>query len=106
MSIFTEIIERKIPATIVAESDEFIAFKDIAPRARIHLLIVPKEEVRAFSDASPKLLGKMCGFIQEVVEKQGITNGFRLITNDGADANQEVPHLHFHLLAGEDLKIF
>lgn len=103
MSIFTKIINREIPSSIVLENEEFIAFKDIAPKAKIHILVVPKIEVLDFDSASGELIGKIGTFTQEVARHLGIKNGYRIITNIGQDGNQEVKHLHFHLLAGENL---
>ena len=103
--IFEKIVDREIPADIVLESDEFLAFKDIAPKAPIHVLIIPKKLVKDFNGVNYDVMGKMSEFILKVVDKLGVRDsGYRLITNVGADGGQEVPHLHFHLLAKRKLE--
>lgn len=102
--IFEKIVDREIPADIVLESDDFLAFKDINPKAPVHVLIIPKKYVKDFNDIDSKLMGEMSEFILRVADTLGVKeSGYRLITNIGADGGQEVPHLHFHLLAKRKL---
>lgn len=102
--IFEKIADKEIPAKIVLENDEFMAFDDINPKAPVHVLIIPKKYVKDFNGINAELMGKMSEFILQVAEKLGVKNsGYRLITNIGADGGQEVPHLHFHLLAKRKL---
>lgn len=98
--IFEKIVDREIPANIVLEDDNFMAFHDIAPKAPIHVLIIPKKLIKDFNGVSPSLMGDMSAFILRVVDLLGVReSGYRLVTNIGKDGGQEVPHLHFHLLA-------
>lgn len=107
MSIFTSIIERKIPASIVYETENIIAFKDINPLAPVHILIVPKKEITDLNfliEEDKKLYGEILLAISKVAEIEGVKDsGYRVISNTGKDAHQEVKHLHFHLLGGTDL---
>ena len=103
MSIFTAIIAREIPADIVFESDSIIAFRDIAPRAPIHLLVVPKTaayaNVTELASADPALLAEMVSVAQDLAREHA-DGEFRLIFNTGANAGQSVFHVHAHVLAG------
>ena len=103
-TVFNKVIKGEIPCNKVYENDEFLAFYDIAPKAKVHILAIPKKELKDFNEIDATLMGKMSEFILEVVEKVGIkSSGYRLITNIGKDSGQEVPHLHFHILGGERL---
>ena len=105
MCIFCKIVEGEIPANKILENEEFLAFHDINPKAPIHILVIPKIHIEKFQDVEPKVIGKMTPFIQEVAKKMGLDeSGYRLITNNGEDAGQEVKHLHFHILGGAKLK--
>ncbi|MEJ3403165.1 HIT domain-containing protein [Rathayibacter sp. YIM 133350] len=102
-SVFTRIIAREIPATVVAETDRVIAFDDIAPQAPVHVVIAPKTEqysnVVELAAADPQLLAEIVDTARSIAEQRG--NGqFRLIFNTGEDAGQTVFHVHAHLLAG------
>lgn len=102
-SIFTKIIAREIPADIVFESDSVIAFRDIAPQAPVHLLVVPKTEefanVAELAAANPALLAELVSVAQQLADEH--TGGqFRLIFNTGEDAGQTVFHVHAHVLGG------
>jgi histidine triad (HIT) family protein len=103
MSIFSAIISRDIPADIVFESDTIIAFRDIAPRAPIHLLVVPKTEAYAnvveLAAGDPALLAELVAIAQDLARKHS-DGEFRLIFNTGANAGQSVFHVHAHVLAG------
>jgi histidine triad (HIT) family protein len=103
MSIFSAIIAREIPADIVFESDSIIAFRDIAPRAPIHLLVVPKTEAYAnvveLAAADSALLAEMVSVAQDLAREHA-DGEFRLIFNTGANAGQSVFHVHAHVLAG------
>jgi len=105
--IFCDIIEKKIPSDIVYENDFNIVFKDVHPKAPIHLLAVPKKhipKVTDFTDDDMIYIVELWKAINFSVGKVGIKeNGFRLIVNCGKDANQEVMHLHFHILGGKKL---
>ncbi|TLD97716.1 histidine triad nucleotide-binding protein [Helicobacter jaachi] len=103
-NIFEQIVLGEIPCKKVLENDHFLAFYDINPKAPTHILAIPKVCVKDFSSASPKLLGDLCAFAQEVVEVAGLKkDGYRIITNCGVNGGQEVPHLHLHILGGAKL---
>ena len=105
MCIFCKIVNGEIPSNKVLENDEFLAFFDINPQAKVHILIIPKQHFVSFNDIDSKTLGKMGDFIKEVAKKVGVfEDGYRLITNIGQNGGQEVNHLHFHLLGGEKIK--
>ncbi len=104
MTIFSKIISGEIPCNKVHEDNQFLAFHDINPKAPIHILIIPKKEYKNFQEVDPKIMGDMTRFIQDVAKLMGLDqSGYRLITNNGSDGGQEVPHLHFHLLGGAKL---
>lgn len=107
MTIFEKIIAREIPARIVYETDEVIAFHDVDPKAPVHVLIVPKQVIERIGAAEVQhasLLGKLLLAGQEVARRTGVDQtGYRLVINHGADAGESVPHLHVHLLGGRAL---
>jgi histidine triad (HIT) family protein len=102
-SIFSKIVSREIPANIVMENDRLIAFWDIAPKAPVHLLVVPKTQqyvvVAELAAGDPQLLAELVGMAQELANEHA--NGeFRLVFNSGATAGQTVFHVHAHVLTG------
>jgi len=104
MCLFCDLIEGKIPSTKILENDNFLAFEDINPQAKIHILIIPKVHIESFNQMTPNVMAEMTTFIQEVALAVGVkSDGYRLITNIGQHGNQEVKHIHFHMLAGEQL---
>lgn len=104
MCIFCKIVEGEIPNKTVLENENFLAFEDINPQAKIHVLIIPKVHVQSFNEMTPNIMAEMTPFIQEVALSLGVkSDGYRLITNIGQNGGQEVGHIHFHLLAGEQL---
>lgn len=106
--IFCQIIKKEIPSQIVYEDEEIIAFKDIQPKAKIHLLIVPKEHISSLNEVKNKeILGKLLWQAKVLAEKFSIDKtGYKIIINTGEKAGQTIFHLHFHLLSGEELKEF
>jgi len=103
--IFCQIVDKEIPANVVLENDEFVAFHDINPKAPVHFLIIPKKHFESFQDTPASIMEAVTPFIQELATKVGVDkSGYRLITNIGANGGQEVAHLHFHLLGGAKLK--
>ena len=107
-NIFAKIINRKLSNEIIMENDNTIAFNDIAPQAPIHILIIPKGRYIKYDDflnkASKEEILDFFMLINQLVKSNNLENtGYRLITNAGKNGNQEVPHLHFHLLAGKNL---
>src|SRR5438270_12097120 len=102
MTIFEKIIAREIPAKIIWEDDDAVAFEDVNPQAPVHLLIVPKKVIPRLSAATEKdraLLGKLLGIAGELAKKLDIDQtGYRVVINSGSDSRESVPHLHVHLL--------
>lgn len=107
MNIFEKIVAGEIPCKKVLENDKFLAFYDIQPKAKIHILAIPKVCIKDLHLADSKLLGELFAFVQEVAKSVGIDkSGYRIISNIGEHSGQEVPHLHIHILGGEKLKGF
>ncbi|MEI6858142.1 histidine triad nucleotide-binding protein [Psychrilyobacter sp.] len=106
-TLFTKIINREIPASIVYETDKVIAFNDINPQAPVHVLVVPKKEIPTLNDIESKdseYLMEMYRAIKEITRDLKIAeDGYRVITNCNSHGGQEVFHLHFHILGGEKL---
>ncbi|MDD2698471.1 MAG: histidine triad nucleotide-binding protein [Arcobacteraceae bacterium] len=104
MCIFCKILKGEIPNKTILEDENFLAFEDINPQAKIHILIIPKIHIDSFDVMAPKIMGEMTSFIQKVASIVDVKNdGYRLITNIGNNGGQEVKHIHFHLLGGEKL---
>ena len=102
MCIFCKIVKGEIPNQTILEDEKFLAFNDINPTRKIHVLIIPKEHYASFDVTPPKIMSEMTVFIQKVASVLGVKeSGYRLITNIGDDGGQEVHHLHFHLIGGE-----
>jgi histidine triad (HIT) family protein len=105
--LFCKIAAGEIPATVVYESDEILAFRDISPQAPVHLLVIPKAHHRdmvALAEADPALAGRVFAAAAAVARAEGLlTDGYRTIFNTGRNAGQEVPHVHAHLLGGSPL---
>ena len=102
-TIFKRIIDREIPAKIVYEDENCLAFEDIHPAAPTHLIVIPKKEIVSVDTVQPEdeqLVGHLFVAMRAIAAKLGLTGGYRVVTNCGRDAGQEVMHLHFHLLAG------
>ncbi len=103
-TIFGKIIRREIPANIVYEDDVCLAFRDIAPQAPVHILVIPKKPIPSLADATAEdkaLLGHIVLTIKQIADQEGLTEkGYRVVTNIGEEGGQTVFHLHFHLLGG------
>jgi len=108
-TIFSKIIRKEIPAEIVFENDSVLAFKDIKPQAPVHILIIPKiTDIETTKDINgknhSKLLGELFDAANKIAKELNISeSGFRIVINCGADAGQEVYHLHLHLLGGRKM---
>jgi histidine triad (HIT) family protein len=102
--IFCRIVERSLPARIVFEDDEIVAFEDAHPQAPVHTLIVPRKHLASLKDATADdaaLLGRMLVVATQLARERGLeTRGYRMVFNTGAGAGQTVFHLHLHLLGG------
>ena len=106
-TIFEKIIAREIPSAIVYEDDLVAAFRDVDPQAPTHVLIVPKKPLPRIGAATAddqQLLGHLLLKAAEVAQKIGLTDGYRLVINNGLDGGESVPHLHVHILGGRRMK--
>ncbi|CAN5563960.1 HIT domain-containing protein [soil metagenome] len=103
--IFCKIVRGDFNTVFVAETERAVAFNDITPAAPTHVLVVPKEHITALRELDDLSLGaEMLGLVQTVAASAGLhESGYRVITNDGAEAGQSVWHLHFHVLGGRKL---
>jgi len=107
--LFCKIIAGEIPCSKTYEDDQFFVFKDINPKAEVHLLVIPKLHLESLNDLTEKhqaLVGQMMLKLPELARSQGLENGFRTIINTGPDGGQEVGHLHIHILGGKGLPGF
>ena len=102
MTMFEKIIAREVPAKIIWEDDDVLAFHDVNPQAPVHVLIVPKRAIPRLAEATESdqsLLGKLVFTANKIAEQLGLTtSGYRVVINNGPDAGESVPHLHVHLL--------
>ncbi|MDR0751888.1 MAG: HIT domain-containing protein [Christensenellaceae bacterium] len=104
--IFCKIIEGKIPSTKVYEDDDIIIIKDIAPQAKIHLVLIPKEHyanILEMTESQSLILGRSFKKLSTIVNDLGLSDGFRIVSNKGYNGCQSVDHLHIHILGGEKL---
>lgn len=102
-TLFSKIIDREIPATIVYEDDQCLAFRDINPQAPMHILVIPKKPIPKIVDAAEDdqtLLGHLLLKAGQIAQSEGYGDAFRLVVNNGAGAGQTVFHLHVHILGG------
>jgi len=106
--LFCKIVAGEIPAKVVKRSADAVAFRDVDPKAPVHVLVIPIRHVAAVRDAkgddSERLLGRLLAFSAEVASEQGLdAEGYRIVTNTGRNAGQSVDHLHLHVLGGRKL---
>ncbi|KAF7634583.1 HIT domain-containing protein [Meloidogyne graminicola] len=105
-TIFGKIIRKEIPANIIYEDNEVLAFKDVSPQAPTHFLVIPKEPIPSMDDCGPQneaLLGKLMLTAKNVAKEQGLSDGYRIVINNGRNGCQSVFHLHLHVLGGRQL---
>ncbi len=106
-NIFAKIIAKEIPAQIVFEDDRVMAFWDIAPKAPVHILVVPKKDIPnigAAQTSDEPVLGHLLTVAAQLARQEGIdATGYRLVINKGPHAGESVPHLHVHLLGGREM---
>jgi histidine triad (HIT) family protein len=105
-TIFKKIIDKEIPAQIVYEDDRCLAFRDVAPQAPTHLLVIPKKEIASLDsidDGDAELLAHIWLVIRDLARELNLGSGYRVVVNCGRDGGQSVDHLHFHLLGGRQL---
>lgn len=106
--LFCKIVAGDIPSTKVYEDDTILAFRDIAPMAPTHVLVIPKIHISGCNgvDASNSaVVSHIFEVIPQIAAAEGLTNGYRVVSNCGSDAGQTVPHLHFHILGGRQLTL-
>ena len=104
--LFLKIIAGEIPSDKVYEDDDIYAFRDINPTAPTHILIVPKKHIRDVDGIQPEdaeLMGKILIAASKLAKQEGLTSGYRIVINNGPDAQQSVFHIHFHLIGGREL---
>ena len=104
--LFCKIAEGSIPSDKVYEDDLILCFRDIQPQAPVHILIIPRVHIASADEISESNSGVIAHIFEklpEIAKKAGLTNGYRIISNCGADACQSVGHLHFHILGGKQL---
>lgn len=105
-TIFGRIIKRELPAKIIFENEHVLVIEDIHPQAPVHLLIIPKKEIHDIQSMKADelfLLGEVVQVAQKLAKQYQITDGYRLLTNNGGHAGQTIFHLHFHLIGGKEL---
>ena len=107
-TIFSKIIRKEIPADIVYEDDEILAFRDIAPQAPVHFLIIPKKLIPTVNDVTPedeRVMGRLFSVAARLAREQGVDeSGYRVTVNCNSDGRQEVFHVHMHLMGGRVMR--
>jgi histidine triad (HIT) family protein len=104
--LFCKIVAGEIPSDRVHEDDEVIAFRDIAPRAPTHVLVIPRRHIpdaHALTDTDGDLLARLFAVVRTVADQAGLETGYRVVTNVGPESGQTVLHLHLHLLGGRPM---
>uniref|UniRef100_A0A8C2T4B0 Histidine triad nucleotide binding protein 2 n=1 Tax=Coturnix japonica TaxID=93934 RepID=A0A8C2T4B0_COTJA len=105
-TIFSRIIARTVPATILYEDEECLVFRDVAPQAPVHFLVIPKRPIPRLSRVGPQdaqLLGHLMVVAARTAQAEGLSDGYRLVINDGKHGAQSVYHLHLHVLGGRQM---
>ena len=103
--LFCRLVRHEIPAKIVVETDDCVAFRDINPQAPVHVLVIPKAHVASLNDAKDAaMIGRLSLLAADIARSEGIgESGYRTVVNTGADAGQAVFHVHLHLLGGRKM---
>ena len=104
--LFCKIVKGDIPSTKVFEDDQVLAFRDIAPMAPTHILVIPKDHIGSVAEVNAEnaaIVAHIFTVIPKIAEAEGLVNGYRVVSNCGPDAGQTVHHLHFHILGGKQL---
>jgi histidine triad (HIT) family protein len=107
--LFCKIVTGEIPGDLVYEDDKVVAFKDINPKAEVHLLVIPRQHIASLNELTPEhdaLVAHMMRVISQLAKSQGLDEGFRTIINTGKGGGQIIFHLHMHLMGGKDLPGF
>ena len=108
MCLFCKIVAGDIPSTKVYEDASILAFRDINPQAPTHILVIPKTHIPSVDGVTAEnsaVVAHIFEVIPQLAAKEGLTNGYRVVSNCGSDAGQTVPHLHFHVLGGRELTL-
>ena len=106
--LFCKIVAGEIPSTKVYEDEKVLAFRDIAPQAPTHILVIPKahmDSCNAVTAENSAVVAHIFQVIPQIAQAEGLVNGYRVVSNCGSDAGQTVPHLHFHILGGKQLAL-
>ena len=106
--LFCRIVEGSIPSTKVYEDELILAFRDIAPQAPSHILVIPKVHISGCDGVTAEnsaVVAHIFTMIPKIAAEEGLTGGYRVVSNCGGDAGQTVPHLHFHILGGRKLAL-
>ena len=106
--LFCKIVAGEIPSTKVYEDEQVLAFRDIAPQAPTHILVIPKAHIGSVAQITGENSGVVAHIfevIPQIAQAEGLTGGYRVVSNCGADAGQTVHHLHFHILGGRELTL-
>ena len=106
--LFCRIISGEIPSSRVYEDDTILAFRDIAPQAPTHILVIPKAHISGCDGVTAEnsaVVAHIFEVIPQIARAEGLTGGYRVVSNCGSDAGQTVPHLHFHILGGKALAL-
>lgn len=106
--LFCKIVAGDIPSTKVYEDDTILAFRDIAPQAPTHILVIPKIHIPScdgVTEENSPVVAHIFEVIPQIAHAEGLVNGYRVVSNCGQDAGQTVPHLHFHILGGTQLNL-
>ena len=104
--LFCKIVAGEIPSTKVYEDEKILAFRDIAPMAPVHILVIPKTHIGSVAEISGEnsdIVAHIFEVIPQIAKAEGLDNGYRVVSNCGDHAGQTVHHLHFHILGGEKL---
>ncbi len=103
---FCQIAQGEMDTEFVHEEDALVAFEDLAPKAPVHVLVIPREHITAVTDVPPETLKQLMDATKRVAEKQGVAeSGYAIRINNGEDAGQELEHLHIHVLGGRQLSM-
>ncbi len=106
--LFCKIVAGDIPSTKVYEDEKVLAFRDIAPMAPVHILVLPKAHIGSVDEVCAEnadVVAHIFTVIPQIAKAEGLENGYRVVSNCGADAGQTVHHLHFHILGGKQLSV-
>ncbi len=104
--LFCKIAAKEIPADIVLETDSVVAFRDIAPQAPTHMIVIPREHfdnAAELANGNKELAAEVLQATVDVATLEGLAEGYRIVTNTGSDGGQSVSHVHFHVLGGRSL---